>query len=638
MKIIIESRKNAKNISFEKFREKWDENFRKNFMKIEETGEVRSMDGTIVSNTLLIPIIERQYLDSNGEIFSTEIEFLIICNKRNITKHITCNINEIDKQLIRKTKEVVGLEMKISDNRGLLKQFINATTINNEHLQKETILNRTGWIFHEGEFFYFDGEKKIGHNLSYGKKLLIQNNQDSYSIAFDHLDKKAIRRYMDELFKIAPYDLMLPLLTHTILSVLNTPLKEKNIEPKFILWIYGETGSRKTSICKLFANTSRGNSNNVLCSFKDTKSRIEYKMSKTSDSILLIDDYHPPKNASERDQLKETSEMILRFIGDRISKGRMTATMEPMENTNTNGNVIVTGEDLLEGHSSLARCYPVRLYKKEVCLDSLSYCQKNIIVLSSIIKEFIEWFSKDYQNYQDEMSKKFNEYRAKFLFQGAHGRTTDNVALLSTGFYIFRRYINDNEIFSNDELSVLKKKFTRIMEQHLVDMSKLLAHQNPVDLYLNALIDMIDSGTVKLKLAKDTENGKSFHGFEDSEFYYLRQSSIATEIVRYYQLQRISFPVSMEAVYGELAQLGILKTEKRDKGVNYTIKKRIDGSVRFRYMILDKSKVVDYLESKSNETEIASSNRIKVSSKVNLKSLYGFQALNNQKDTMKAGL
>ncbi len=638
MKLIVESRKCAKNISFEKFREKWDETFRENFMKIEENGEVRSMDGTIVSNTLLIPVVERQYLDSNGEIFSTEIEFLIICNKRNNSKHFTCNINEIDRQLIRKTKEVVGLEMKISDNRRLLKQYINATTVNNEHLQKETILFRTGWILNEGEFFYFDGEKKIGHNVSQGRKLLIQNNRECYSITSELLGKKAMRKYMDELLKTAPTDLILPLLGHTILSVLNTPLKEKEIEPKFIMWIYGETGSRKTSICKLFANISRGNANNVLCSFKDTKSRIEYQMSKTSDSTLLIDDYHPPKNSYERDQLNETAEMVLRFVGDRVSKGRMTAKMTPMENTNTNGNVIVTGEDLIEGHSSLARCYPVRLYKKDVCLESLSFCQNQIIVFSTIIKDFIEWFSKDYQNNQVSMWWKFNEYRSKFLFKCAHGRTAENVALLLTGFHIFRRYLRSKEIYTTEELHELKYRFNEIMEQHIADMSKLLAHQNPVVLYLKALVDMIDSGAVKLKLTKDKDNGKSLHGFEDSEFYYLRQSSITSEILRYYQLQRISFPVSMEAIYGELAQLGILKTEKRDKGVNYTIKKRIDGSVRVRYMILDKRKVVEYLESKSNETEIASSNRIKVSSKINLKSLCDFQALNNQNDRMKAGL
>lgn len=94
----------------------------------------------------------------------------------------------------------------------------------------------------------------------------------------------------------------------TYLAPLVGLIAEGNRTPNFVLWVYGLTGSRKTSASLAFLNHFGNFSSNIPpASFKDTANAIELKAHTLKDSLLLIDDYHPNIDGSDARKLPRGS-------------------------------------------------------------------------------------------------------------------------------------------------------------------------------------------------------------------------------------------------------------------------------------------------------------------------------------------
>ena len=132
-----------------------------------------------------------------------------------------------------------------------------------------------------------------------------------------------------QLLKLAPYHITIPLLSLVYLSVLVEAFRRVNIEPNFVVWLHGTTGSRKTTIGQLFlSHFGQFSSKTPPASFKDTANNIERKAFSTKDTLLLIDDYHPEASRYEATKMATNAQRVLRMYGDRIGRGRLKATTE----------------------------------------------------------------------------------------------------------------------------------------------------------------------------------------------------------------------------------------------------------------------------------------------------------------------
>ena len=74
----------------------------------------------------------------------------------------------------------------------------------------------------------------------------------------------------------APEEIMLPLLAFTFLSPLNHFLREAGCEPKFVLFLLGKTGSRKSTLAALMLSFfGRFTASELPLSFRDTSNSME---------------------------------------------------------------------------------------------------------------------------------------------------------------------------------------------------------------------------------------------------------------------------------------------------------------------------------------------------------------------------
>ena len=108
-------------------------------------------------------------------------------------------------------------------------------------------------------------------------------------------------------------------------------LKLAGCEPKFVLFLVGKTGSRKSTLAALMLSFfGKFTASELPLSFRDTANSILHHSFALKDVLTCIDDYHPAGRQEEQ-KLTATAQSIMRAYGDRAGKGRLRADASPME-------------------------------------------------------------------------------------------------------------------------------------------------------------------------------------------------------------------------------------------------------------------------------------------------------------------
>lgn len=405
---------------------------------------------------------------------------------------------------------------------------------------------------------------------------------------------------------IAPREITIPMLLFGLSSTINSLLASVGIEVKFILWIFGQTGTRKTTISKLFFNFISMNSLTVNSSFKDTISSLQYKMSIMKDSVIFIDDYHPPTTNNEQNELDEKVGFITRSTSDTSSKGRMNRNMTQQSELKNEGNVAVTAEDIIKGHSALSRTYPILLKPESINLNRLGKVQKNIDIYSTFISNFIEWISIDTLDKVHAIKKYFEVLRGELSGIKVHGRVIEQVVQLYMICELYLFYGLENKYISISEAKEIRNETKEILISHIHNMNSLLSCEKPSYLYLKAIEEMVLSNHCKL-VPKGKNNGSSnVIGWEDDEKIYLIPGVAYSYVIKYYKNLNIEFSKSIKSIHQELNDHGLIKTGKDSNTLDYTVKSNVfgDSSNRKRTLTILKDKYQKFMESESKETNL----------------------------------
>ena len=123
--------------------------------------------------------------------------------------------------------------------------------------------------------------------------------------------------------EVAPPEILYPLTAFAFLSPLNSFLKRVGCEPKFVLFLVGKTGSRKSTLAALFLSFfGRFTGAELPLSFQDTHNSILHHAFSLKDVLTCVDDFHPAGRMDET-KLTAVAQSIMRAYGDRVGKGRL---------------------------------------------------------------------------------------------------------------------------------------------------------------------------------------------------------------------------------------------------------------------------------------------------------------------------
>lgn len=451
---------------------------------------------------------------------------------------------------------------------------------------------QVGWRKIENQHVYLHANSCIGGNL---KRKIKGSINKTIEVDFKLSQIEATKESLllinmsNDLRKtVVPF-----LFTH--LSIMKELFIEAQVKPEFLLWIYGLTGSMKTTVSKIFFNIfNRSNMDYLTATFKDTIASIEIKAFEYKDSILLIDDYHPSSSYSEKKDMQSKASNIIRIYGDNISKSRATRTMKKQSEFPPRGLCVITGEDTLEGESTVARYIGIEVNQYDFNTNIISYHQNNPLIFSTHLYYFINWLSYNYEWLVEFIKKEFQSFRNINLGCFRHKRFIEMYSILHVTGLIFNLY-----------LKYLNMKYNQISFDNIIfntiDLhEKSTTNQNPAYMYLIAIQQLVEGKKITLLNKKEpNEKNSNIVGYYDEDKFYFIPNLIYESVRAFWKNQGIEFPVSMELVHKDLEELKVIETaiEKYNntKRIRRTIKIKLNRK-SIRVLVIYREKMAYILE------------------------------------------
>lgn len=456
-------------------------------------------------------------------------------------------------------------------------------------IETKSIYKTIGWSKIGENYFYLHGRGAIGKESS----VLVHESLNKFTLVVDErVNKNKVYKKSLQLLEIAPIDVTLPLFCFTILSTINTLLKLNNLETKFTLWLYGETGSRKTTLANLFFNIfNQQITPEIPANFKDTKTALEIKMCEYKDCVLLVDDYHPTDKLSEKKDMEDKAEFILRMYGDRIKKSRSNINLTKQREFMTRGLCAITAEDAISIQSNMARCISVPLERNCVDLEKLTEFQRNPLIFPTAIYNFISWLTNYINREKGLPNLDLDWFREKYRNTDIHARLIDSVWSLKYAYYLYLSYgvnIGKLEVEEvGERLKIAETIFIRLIQKQHTEMKT----ENPVSMYLNTIEELITSNQMPLNKLRQ-ESGSQKYGWYDDHYYYLIPEITYNKVLMFWERRNKVFPLTTKKLHDRLYQMGIIEIDESSK--RKCPKITVEKGRRTRVLKINRKKLEEY--------------------------------------------
>lgn len=460
------------------------------------------------------------------------------------------------------------------------------------HAEKKTVYAVTGWKNINGKWMYLmPGDVEI--TVSLPDKMHGYGMERSY----DMLDIQTAASLLWQ--SVAPEEIILPLLSFTFLSPLNHFLKAAGCEPKFVLFLVGKTGSRKSTLAALMLSFfGKFTASELPLSFRDTSNSILHNAFSLKDVLTVIDDLHPSSRQEEQ-RMNGTAQAVMRAYGDRTGKGRLRADSTPMESRPPQGNAIVTAEFSPNiGESGTARYFALELKEGDVDLEILTAFQKEATdgTLQRCMFAYTEWLRENFllseeaeQKFIRFLHSRFLFYRDSFRSNGirCHGRVPETVAQLQIGMEFLLRFLYERGSFAEDWCNDIAERFQKILYSLAVKQAESIDEDKPTHVFIRKLFSLLESERVCVLNRSQSHEfipGNCI-GYEDESYFYLHTDIAHQMVCRLCEEQGENFVISSKGLLKALAEEGLIKTTA---GQN-TISIRVGRKSR-RVMCMDKHK------------------------------------------------
>ena len=367
-----------------------------------------------------------------------------------------------------------------------------------------------------------------------------------------------------------------PLIAFAFLTPLNEFLKQAGCMPKFVLFITGRTGTRKSTIAALILSFfGQFTSSDLPMSFRDTANSIIANAFTLKDVLTCIDDFYPSDNA-EMKKLNATAQTVMRAYGDRTGRARLRSDSTLMESRPPQGNAIITGELSPDvGESGTARYFSLELKEEDVDLGSLSVCQSEAAdgAYRRTMYAYTEWLKRRYlcddshvEKLRDKLLNWHKIDRNDYYHhnQTCHGRLPETVACLMIGMRFFLQFLKENCVIKQEDQEVELELFRKELYALADLQSESVEQDKPANIFIRKLYALMESGVIVLKRKGEPgDYSPSFHsGLEDDTYLMIHPDSVHRQVKKLCSDAGEAFPYTMRAIMKALVEEGIAEPGK----------------------------------------------------------------------------
>jgi hypothetical protein len=457
-------------------------------------------------------------------------------------------------------------------------------------IPETTVYTHLGWRNVDGRWYYLHAKGAVGIEDA-GLEVEITERLKRYILpAGKGADIRASIKTSLALLKLGPAKLMYPMYAGVWLAPLCEPLRTAGIEPSYTLYIWGESGTFKSTIIALYL-CHYGNFNRATlpASFKDTKLSIPEMCFICKDIIFGIDDLYPTKDLREWMKMEGNMEHVVRTQGDRQGRGKLTSLSELKEGHPPRGLVYITGEYLSLLGSSLPRTMHLHILKDDIDEAKMSEAQKpeNQAHLAEAMVGYLEHLAPQLDDLAPKFFKDFEQLRKKAgEGKDRHERYNETTAFLYLGFNCFINYAVAEGAITEEESAEYLQKAWQILNEVADDLAQVAKSVAPTKRFFEALNELTLQGRVyfadmtgKAPEEKILVPGAVHVGWGPNEngTYFLLWGTAWEQVTRYLRNQDEGLSLSKDAFLDSLEQQGLLdksdETQKDRRVIQIRIEK-----------------------------------------------------------------
>lgn len=395
------------------------------------------------------------------------------------------------------------------------------------------------------------------------------------------------------LLEVSSERVTLPLLAMMFLAPLCEILRKLGIEPAFVVWLYGQTGARKSTIAALFLCLfGRFSSKSPPASYKDTANSLERRAFACKDSVLWIDDFHPTQNSLEARKMEQTAQSHIRAYGDRVGRGRMRADATLRQDFPPQGLALDTGEQLPDGHSSNARLLGVELLSEDVNLEKLTEAQRHAPKFAETMLGYTRWLGRlmSDNDFARHLEETFMARRSEAESSRSHGRIAETVSWLRLGLECLLDYAVSIGAVTPDERERRLEKGWKTLLSLADNQSENVRESKPTVQFLGIVSALLQNGSIYTWNVDGSDkedyegiNRRGIHvGWRDEEHHYYLPDVLYNEVSAFLNRQNEHIPLKKSALWKQLDEEGVITTiTETDNGKpkrKRTHRKAIDGN------------------------------------------------------------
>ena len=406
-----------------------------------------------------------------------------------------------------------GLSARITAGQGAKDYTREAIELLSGGAPTRRLYAHTGWRrLPGGERVYLHAGGAIGAE---GIEVELEPGLERYALPAPGTPEELAQavRWSLAVLDLAPERITAPLLAAMYLA----PLSEI-VVPDFVLWLWGLTGSFKSTLAALgLSHFGAFLETTLPLSFESTANALERSLFLLKDTVAVVDDWRPAVSRSDASEMDKKAQRLLRAAGNRQGRGRMTSDTTLRRSYPPRGLVIATAEALPEGpafESAAARALSINVVREEVNLQALSELQRNKDALPRAMAGYIGWIASCYEDLARRLPSHRDGLRVEFRSEltDAHPRTPDALAALIIGLKRLRAYALSAGALDHGSAEEFLARSTAGVLQAAKAHAEVTRGGDPATRFMELLRSLFAADKA---YAKNRETGKHPHGWEE---------------------------------------------------------------------------------------------------------------------------